>query len=226
MKNVRISDNNQSLLIKGVLVFGGAYLLNNMISNASENAANDNSFAKENNRLANELYNAGNTGLWGVTEDEEKIIEIAKSIKDFAGVSQAYRTMFGEDLNKDLNKWLDPSELARFNANLGVGSAGTGVGSGSTGGGGGTPPTTNPKGYKKGQLLYSRGNWNLRNTNPPYATTAKTKGGEKWELMNNPYFATIGGTAGWWVVVKGLAGTNTSIMGKYFVIYIDALYKK
>lgn len=224
MKNVRISDNNQSLLIKGVLVFGGAYLLNNIISNASENAANDNSFAKENNRLANELYNAGNTGLWGVTEDEEKIIEIAKSIKDFAGVSQSYRTMFGEDLNKDLNKWLNPSELARFNANLGIGSAGTG---GGTGSGGSTPtPTTNPKGFKKNDLLYSRGSWNLRSTNSPYATTAKTKGGEKWQLMNNPYYATIGGTAGWWVVVKGLAGTNTSIMGKYFVIYIDALYKK
>ncbi|MER0442808.1 hypothetical protein [Emticicia sp. W12TSBA100-4] len=226
MKITRISDSNQGLLIKGVLVFGGAYLLNNIISNASENNANDNSFAKENNRLANELYNAGNTGIWGVTEDEERIIEIAKSIKDFPGVSQAYRTMFGEDLNKDLNKWLNPSELARFNANLGIGGGSGGTGGG-TGSGGGTPtPTTNPKGFKKGDFLYSQGAKNLRSTDPPYSAKAKTKGGEKWQLMNNPYYATIDGNTGWWVVVKGLAGTNTSIMGKYYVFWINYLYKK
>ncbi len=106
----RISENNKSLVIKGVLFLGGAYFLNNAISNAKENSESDQAFDKEPNRIANELYNAGNTGLWGTTEDEEKIIEIAKSIKDFASVSRAYRTLFDEDLNKDLNRWLNPQE--------------------------------------------------------------------------------------------------------------------
>ncbi len=93
-------------------------------------------------------------------------------------------------------------------------------------GGGGVVITPNPKGFKKGDLLYSRGGWNLRNTTSPYSSLLKTNGGEKWQLYNNPYFTTIGETQGWYVVVKGLAGVNTSIYNKYFVIYLDALYKK
>lgn len=218
MKNIRISDDNQNVLFKGALILGVAYFANKALNNSKQNNANDNTFENESNIIANDLYNAGHTGIWGETEDEERIIEIAKSIKDFSEVSKSYRTMFGEDLNKELNRWLNVTELAQFKANLGTGK--------STGGGGTTTPKTNPKGFRKGDTLYSRGDWWLRSTNSPYGTIVKTKGGEKWQLMNNPYYATIGGTQGWWVVIKGLIGSNTSNYNKYYVIYINALYKK
>lgn len=95
-----------------------------------------------------------------------------------------------------------------------------------------TPPTgggvvtTNPKGMKKGDTVYSLGGYNLRDTNAPYAKTVyKTVKGEDWILFNNPYIATIDGQKGYWVVVQQPKGRYV-FYPSYYVVFLDALYKK
>jgi hypothetical protein len=153
--------------------------------------------------------------------DEEKILEISKKITDYEGVAEQYKLIYNEDLTKDLAKVLDATEIGQFNANV---NASKTIPSG--GGSGGTTTTpTNPTGFKKGDIVYSKGGWNLRDTDSPYEPEDKTVAGEDWILWNNPYYATIGNTAGWWVVVEQPKSRYT-FYPSYYVVSLNALYKK
>lgn len=169
--------------------------------------------------LVGELFNihAGNG-------DESKIIEISKQITDYEGVAEQYKLIYKEDLTKDLASVLNPTEIGEFNANVKAPKVITGGGGGATGGAtGGT--TINTTGFKKGDKVYSKGGWNLRDTDSPYGKETTTVAGEDWILWNNPYYATIDKTAGYWVVVEQPKSRYT-FYPSYFVVSVSALYKK
>lgn len=167
--------------------------------------------------------------------DEDGILAISKQITDYEGVAEQYKLIYGEDLTKDLAKVLNADEIGQFNANVKAPKI-TGGGGGSTGGGSGSggSTTTNTTGFKKGDIVYSKGNYKLRDTNPPYGQKNSTVAGEDWILYNNPYYATFVekdkdgktvNTSGWWVVVEQ-PKSRYYFYPSYFVVSVSALYKK
>ena len=68
--------------------------------------------------VAAEIWAAGHTGLWGSTEDEERIIKAAHKIPNFdfyKDVIKAYRAQHtGEELEEDLYWWLSSDEYVQF----------------------------------------------------------------------------------------------------------------
>lgn len=172
---INLSENNQNLITKGVLWLGGILLGNYVINQYQKNQASDTAFSDVNVDLANQLYQAGHT--WGgLFEDEQKIIEISGYIKDYAKVSQAYRSKYGVNLDEQLLKWLNADELAQFKARLGT-TVVTG-GSGGTGGTGSGSGGTTTKTFVLNQPVYfTASNWYLRGEGFPYYPVGVTKAG-------------------------------------------------
>lgn len=169
---INISESNQNLITKGVLWLGGILLGNYVINQYNKNKASDSAFSDVNVDLSNQLYQAGHT--WGgLFEDEAKLIEIAGYIKDYAKVSQAYRTKYGVNLDEELNRWLNADEIAQFKARLG-----TTVVTGGTSGGTGSGGTTTTKTFLLNQAVYfTAANWYLRGEGSPYYPVGVTKVG-------------------------------------------------
>lgn len=177
IKNVL--DRKQNLMMKGVYWVGGFFAAKYLIDRFNKNTSSDNAFDDENIMLANQLYQAGH--IWGgMAEDEQRIIEIAGYIKDYAKVSQAYRTKYDTNLDVELTKWLNADELVQFKTRLGTTVTPAGGGSAPTGGG--TTPTTptggNTSGLRIGQAVYFKAsNWNIRSMSPPYLPIRLSKAG-------------------------------------------------
>lgn len=174
IKNVL--DRNQNLMIKGVFWVGGFFAAKYLIDRFNKNTSSDNAFDDENIMLANQLYQAGH--IWGgIAEDEERIIEIAGYIKDYAKVSQAYRTKYDANLDVELTRWLNADELIQFKARLGTTVT-------PAGGSGGTTPTTpttptGSTGFRIGQKVYFKAsNWNVRSGQSPYRPIRLSKAGQ------------------------------------------------
>lgn len=188
-------------------------------------------------RLYNAFHPLTTASLFGYYlpdgTDETAIKTIAAEMgkkKNYQSVSDAYKLLHKTELKDDLtDEGVFDLFFNTYNANTGTtGGVSTGNG-GTTGGvttGTGSTPVQNPKGMKKGDVVYSFAGWNLRSTDAPYGKTKfKTGKNEQWILSNNPYRATIDGTAGWWVVVQQPKSRYT-FYPSYYVVYLDGLYKK
>ena len=179
-----VSQKNQNLLIKGAFMVGGFFAAKYFIDRFARNNSSDNAFDDENITLANMLYQAGH--IWGgMAEDEERIIELAGYIKDYSKVSQAYRTKYGVNLDVELTKWLNATELEQFKARLGTTVTPSGGGGSIPTGGGSTPTTPAPTGgsgtggFRVGQKVYFKAsNWNVRSMQSPYRPIRVSKAGQ------------------------------------------------
>jgi hypothetical protein len=150
--------------------------------------------------------------------DETAIEAIAVQMgkkKNYSAVAEAFKVMFSQNLDDELrSEGVFDTFFNTYNAQLG-----------GTGGTTNTPAPTSTKGFKKGDIVYSYGDWNLRSTTAPYGVVDKTVKGEDWILYNNPYLATIGGKQGYWVVIQQPKSRYT-FYPSYYVVFLDALYKK
>lgn len=248
-KSVRISQRTK-YIIAGVVLF---VVVRKFYKSYQQSQASEKALGTENGTLAVQLHEAifaqatrlklslpfvGELfNIHAGNGDESKIIEISKQITDYEGVAEQYKLIYNEDLTKDLASVLNPTEIGEFNANVKAPKVITGGGGGSTGGGstgtgGGT--TTNTTGFKKGDTVYSKGNYKLRDTDPPYGQKTTTIAGEDWILYNNPYYATFVekdkdgktvNTSGWWVVIEQ-PKSRYYFYPSYFVVSVSALYKK
>lgn len=153
----------------------------------------------------------------GTDEDAVKNIAIQMGkLKNYSAVSEAYGTLFSSSLETDLrSEGVYDLFFDNYNA-----QGGSGGGSTTT-----NPPATSTKNMKKGDIVYTYGGWNLRNTTAPYAVTDSTVKGEDWILYSNPYMATIGGRQGYWAVIEQ-PKSRYIIWPSYYVVFLEALYKK
>lgn len=150
--------------------------------------------------------------------DETAVETIAAQMgkkKNYSAVSEAFNLLFSQNLDDELrSEGVFDIFFNAYNAQ-----------SGGTGGTPTTPAPNSSKGFKKGDVVYSFGEWNLRSTTAPYGVIDKTVKGEDWILYNNPYLSTIGGTKGYWVVIQQPKSRYT-FYPSYYVVFLDALYKK
>lgn len=144
-------------------------------------------------------------------------VEMGKK-KNYEAVAEAFNLLFSQKLDDELrSEGVFDDFFNTYNAQAG-------------GSGGGTttnPPinTTTVKNFKKGDIVFSKGGYNLRSTSAPYGVVDSTVNGEDWILYNNPYMSTIGGKQGYWVVIEQ-PKSRYNFWPSYYVVFLDALYKK
>lgn len=239
LESVKLSDRTKKILFGAI----GIYILYRLYRWYQTDKASKTALGDDIGTAAVGLHTAiysQAVDLWGFhigNGDEEKCLEIARSIKqksDYALISTKYKEIYGTDLTKDLEKILNADQIAAFNAAIGTGSTGGGTSGGVTI----TTPTTNPSTgkptIKKGDIVYSKGKYNLRTISPPYIVINSTINGEDWICDENPFYATITDIdkngkkskfTGWWVVIKQ-PKSRYYLYASYFVIAVDGLYKK
>lgn len=231
IESVKLSDRTKKILFGAI----GIYILYRLYRWYQTDKASKTALGDEIGTAAVGLHTAiyaQAVDVWGFhigNGDEEKCLEIARSIKnksDYVLVATKYKEIYGSDLTKDLEKILNADQIAAFNAAIGTGGTVT------------IPPvidpTTGKPSIKKGDIVYTKGNYNLRSTDPPYSVNNSTINGEDWICYNNPYYATITDKdkngkevkySGWWVVIQQ-PKSRYLFTPSYFVIAVNGLYKK
>lgn len=239
IESVKLSDRTKKILFGAI----GIYILYRLYRWYQTDKASKTALGDDIGTAAVGLHTAiysQAVDLWGFhigNGDEEKCLEIARSIKqksDYALISTKYKEIYGTDLTKDLEKILNADQIAAFNAAIGTG----GTSGGTSGGVIVTKPAINPTtgqpAIKKGDIVFTKGNYNLRSTDPPYGVNNSTVNGEDWICYNNPYYATITDKdkngkdvklSGWWVVIQQPKSRYT-FYPSYFVVSLNAVYKK
>lgn len=204
MKNVLI----------GALCF---WFLSKMWAKSKKDSLLNNASTDVNISLAVQLNDAFNPldlgwfdGINGT--DENKVIAIAKQmqpLKNYAQVAEAYQTAYAKNLTEELkNEGVYDLFMSNYNNVV--------------------PPTNtttpNTIGFKKGDKVYTKGGYNLRNTDAPYGVIDSTVQGQDFTLYNDPYYATIAGQAGYWVVIQQ-PPTRYWFWASHYVVFLTALYK-
>lgn len=218
--------------IKVVAVLGVAYYLYTKLKKDEDKdavAANlpNNAAAMFAQQLHNAFHPLVSTPIFGWYPpdgtDENAVKSIATqmgNLKNYTAVSEAYTTLFNLKLDTELRS--EGVFDTFFNA---YNSASVSSVSATNNPIVQTSNTVNKTNLKKGDKVYTAGGWNLRSTNAPYAAIDKTVVAQDWILYNNPYYATISGTAGWWVVVEQ-PKSRYLLYPSYYVVSVDSFLKK
>lgn len=187
------TDNTLKNIIIGVVVY---FLVNRFLNqqvkaDLLENAANDPSTG-----FAIRLKDAMNpTGVdWlnsvfgdGTNETEINLIGSEMSVsKNFRGVSDAYKKIYGSDLSEDLRKeGVYDVFIAAYNKTT-IGNGGTG--SGNIGGG----SNNQNSGFKVGEKIYFKAsNWNVRSNVYPFLPIFLSKKDQNAGYVVNKNFVKL-----------------------------------
>lgn len=122
-KIVQTVQDNQSVLIKGVLIAGGIYLTyrvgKNLIAKVNKNNAQKNTDDKPEVRQAMSLRSSVNPSGYSWmksfdTTSVDTVMEIAKTITNLDKVQKAYKDLYQDNLLDDLQSDLSTSEYEAF----------------------------------------------------------------------------------------------------------------
>lgn len=174
------------------------------------------------NGLCSEIKNAINpTWDWFKLfdgTDEEAIKNVGRKLKESGGTIKELSEKWNEIEKTNLYDELTAEGVYNIFVDA-YNSASKNSDSGSSGSGSSTIVKSN---LKKGDIVYTKSEYKLRNTNPPYSMVKLSSAGIQFVCHGNPYIATIEKTKTEWIVIK-----QSSWLGDtYYVIATKALYKK
>jgi hypothetical protein len=173
-------------LFVGVAIVGGGLFLKNILDESEKESKSDNAFSDENTSHALQLHALLHEGWFGWFEDENGVVEYALNISDYPKVSKIYREKYGVNLDEELSKYLNATELAQFKANLK--RSGTSL------------PKTTPAPAKRayGTKLYAKFDCNIRTLDGK--SVLRKKKGEFFGTYSREFEGTIAGIKALWVV--------------------------